>query len=249
MLYQLASGDHEVTHWLSCDWDDHGPPTVFFPGWVRIVRNPRPDTLGEVWNAPFREMGEWDACTIIADDVYPIRPGWDRGIAALAAKYEASSWQEANDPNNPGHTIMTRRFIEALGGEPYTRWFPFWFDDPWLNEVHTFAFGSGIPIATDMQLRAREHGVCQGMRDLPFWVDFWIASRRLRIDQAKRLGKAYDAPVIDPEGPLRVFHELDRQWPDRIGQIEQACGADIGEPSPRYLRAKARAQEWMRQIS
>ncbi len=246
MLYQLASGEHEIEHWLSIDDGDNSLDFNLMPAFVRVVRNPRPDTLGEVWNAPFREMKGWDVCTIIADDVYPIRPGWDRGVVALAQRHEASAWQEINDPNGPGHTILTRRFIEALGGEPYTRWFPYWFDDPWLNEVHTFAFGRGIPIATDMQLAAREHGVCQGMRDLRFWVGFWIATRRLRIEQGQRLALSYGRSIVDPTQALRVFEGLDQQWEPRIPAIEVACQADQGNPTARYLRAQSRAEEWMR---
>ncbi len=247
MLYQLASGENQITHFLSRDDDDEPIlPAHLLPPFVYVVTNPRPDTLGEVWNAPFREMGDnWDICTIIADDVYPVTPHWDRGVVAMAAKSPVSAWQENNDPYNAGHTIMTRAFIKAMGGEPYTRWFPFWFDDPWLNEVFTFASGKGIPIVTDMKLHAREHGVCQGMRDLSFWIDFWIKSRSQRIEQGQRLATALGGAPIDPAPAIRVFEELDRQWPERIPRIEQACGADRGAPPARYLRAKARAQAWL----
>jgi hypothetical protein len=247
MLWQLASGEHEITHWLSLDYDDDMLMGLLpVPEFVETVWNPRPDSLGEVWNAPFRKMDRgWDVCTLIADDVYPITPHWDKAIAAISAEHEVSAWRENNDPTGPGHTIMTRKFVEALGGEPYTRWFPFWFDDPWLNEVHSFAFGRQIPIVTDLQLYARDHGVCQGMRDLTFWVDFWIATRCLRIEQGHRLAAVYGIEWLDSTPVIRFFEGLDQQWAERIPRIERACGADDGEPSARYLRAKAKAQAWL----
>jgi hypothetical protein len=190
-------------------------------------------------------MDEYDVCTLIGDDVMPLQPKWDEGIAWLAGKYEVSAWRETIYPDAATYPIMTKRFVDALDGKPYTAWFPYWFDDPWLNEVVTFAFGIGIPIVSDLQLYSREHGQTQGMRDLGFWVDFFINTRDMRILWGHELARVYGKPKIDPASAIAFFEEMDKMWPDRIPHIERTHNANRGEPSARYLRAKEKAERWM----
>ena len=245
-LDRTRSGEHEIGHFISCDEDDLPPPEGLLPSFAFIVRNPRADSLGEAWNAPYKVMGdEWDASTFIADDVLPMTPNWDKGIAWLVDRYEVSSWTESSNPTNPGYPIMTKRFVKNMGGAPFTDWFPFWWDDPWLNEVVTFAFGRGMPIVTDMKLHQREHGITQGMRDLAFWGEFYMKMRPYRIEQGHKLAEAYGKPLLDPAGAVAMFDEMDSLWPGRIAAIERENQADRGEPTPRYLRAKGRAEQWI----
>lgn len=249
VLERTTSGEHQITHFLSCDTDDESRRQFLrplIPRFVQLVEMPRADSLGEAWNAPLTNIGpNWDICTFIGDDVMPLTPGWDKGIAWLVGKHEVAAWCEDTDPNSPTYPIMTRRFVEAMDGKPYTDWFPFWFDDPWLNEVVTFATGRGIPIVTDLRLYAKSHGITQGMRDLAFWVEFFIAMRPRRIKQGHALAGRMGWTEPDPASPLELFTTLDGMWPGRIPLIEKACNANQGEPSERYLRAKARAQAWM----
>lgn len=246
VIAKTMSGEHDVVHCLSCDDDDVPLPLELFPSIAKEIRKPRADSLGEAWNAPIGRLSNWDICTFIGDDVLPMTPGWDKGIVAICARHEVAAWTETNYPHAATYPIMTKRFCDAMAGEPYTGWFPFWFDDPWLNEVVTFAFGRGIPIVTDLNLYSREHGITNGMRDLAFWVDFFIAARQARIARGRLLAAAYGKQAPDPASALALFESTDAMWPDRIPRIEKANGVDNSRPmTARYQRAKARAQEWM----
>ncbi len=245
VLERLASGQHDIVHYITCDDDEPPLPMDLFPSIARQVRGPRPDSIGEVWNAPFKVMDDYDVCTFVGDDVMPLQPKWDDGIAWLASKHEVSAWRETIYPDAATYPIMTKRFVDALNGEPYVSWFPYWFVDPWLNEVVTFAFGKGIPIVTDLQLYSREHGQTMGMRDLAFWVNFFIKERPSRVLEGRELAKAYGLPIRDPRSAIAFFEETDKMWPERIPYIERTHNANRGEPSARYLRAKEKAERWM----
>lgn len=246
-LKSLSSGEHEIIYNVRVDLDDRQALDAL--SWYRSIGNDvamtlgaRPITLGQAWNESVPE-GEWDALGIICDDVIPLMPHWDRAIHQLIVDrgFHGFAWMEANDPTNVTYPILSRRYYEAQG-RIFPTWFPFWFADTWLSQVYELAKGEPFTLVKDMQLGG-VRGHTAGMRDLGFWVDFWRATRPLRVQEAQIVRDKMGWPEIDIIPILTKFTRLDWQW--NVAAIEEARGANQGDAPERYLIAKERALRWL----
>lgn len=247
---------HEVRYFIRLDDDDFASPHAirFLPEGTKPIFGPRTATLGQSWNDALDESmkWDWDAVTFFPDDVIPLTPHWDECFRILIEdqKIPGCCWTDASDPQQPSYFILTRKYLEALGGRTSTEFFPFWFDDTWVSEVHKLAFGTKIPIVSDMFIGGF-NGATTSMWDLKFWTEFWIATRVLRIAQAQKLRQAFNAPEPDMQPIMSLLHELDKAWDlpvggyaTRIERIEAERG-EKGPRTPRYLEAKERAEDWL----
>jgi hypothetical protein len=196
---------------------------------------------------------DWDAITFFPDDVIPLAVGWDESIRLLSEqqKIEACCWKDVLDPGQPSYFILTRKYLLGLGGYTSTAWFPFWFDDTWVSEVHRLAFGNSLPIVEDMCIGGLNNRTTS-MWDMDFWARFWVETRVLRMEQAKKLREAYGQPEPMLEFVLKSMEQHDKTWWEpiqdcatRVEFIERNRG-EKGERTERYLAAKAKAEAWLK---
>jgi len=250
-LHALAADAAEVTYYIRSDEDDpatrNALSTCFSDGRldIRQVVRPRPVALGAAWNETIAVMDDWDALFQMTDDAVPVSMGWDRAIAELIGEggLPGFSWTEVNDPDHRTFPVVARPWAEALG-RVTPEWFPFWFIDTWLAEVHHLAFGEPMPVVRSLLLGGKR-GKTGRMRELGFWFDFFAATRVLRVEEAKLVAAEFGRDFPDPAPALEMMAAGDAAQKERVPLYEKAFGAEEGEASPRYDIAKTRALRWL----
>jgi hypothetical protein len=237
-LRALESGNHQVDYYVACDSDD--PLTVEAAARIgaKVHVGPRPLTLGEAWNsaaAASARITDWDAFCMMADDVNPTAREWDITVAKAMKLYEVCSWAERGDPYNPTLPVISRAYYEKVGNVS-PEWFPAWWNDTWVAEVQMLAHGF-CPIIPDLSWFG-ERGKTKGLRDVAFWARFFAETRDIRCREAEKLsGKVH-------EHVLKAREEHDAWFLSMAPHFE--CTFGTGEPpDERYLRAKARAADFM----
>lgn len=247
-FHALASGDIPVSYVICCDDDDTTleaslPLLADLP--VIVSRNPRPDALGEAWNkgalAAIAAGFEWTHALLTGDDTVPLALHWDRVMASEAHR-PAFAWQELNDPLNVTYPVISRAWFRAVDHQPAPAWFPYWFNDTWLNEVHMLAFGAPMPVLPALPMGGRR-GTTREMREPGFWFGVFAATRAERVLQAEQLAWAHgqEHAAIAESHPF--FAAWDAEQRSRVPFYIQAFGADQVPPTPRYQRLRAAAQE------
>lgn len=242
-LHATASGDVPINYVLCCDDDD---PTIdqsvalleHLP--ITISRNPRPDALGGAWNLGARAAGEWDMALLTGDDTVPACWHWDRHMSARD-DLPAFAWQELNDPTNVTYPVVSRRWFDAVGGKMVPAWFPYWFNDTWLAEVHMMAFGQPLPIASELPMAGRR-GTTREMRELAFWFSVFTATRGMRENDAHMVAAAFRRPEPVRGQHAAFFAAWDAEQMSRVPLYNKAFAADTVPPTPRYLRLRAKAE-------
>lgn len=251
-LDALASGKHEITYVPLIDADDELTRLQvddwmvqgMLPHNTHIRCAPRAGTISARVNAAMREFPADTYCPL-PDDGHPMTQHWDEYFAGLHAQaVPAFAWVEKNDPGNPTFIALSHRWVEAIGG--FSEYFPFWFADTWIAEVHALAFAKGIGIIQQLQMGGKR-GVTQGMRDLGFWFEFFDRTRTERIAQAERLAKAHGFTVDVRKERAEILASLEESSRNQLARVpiyEKSFHADQGEPSAQYLEVKRIAEAW-----
>lgn len=230
-LRTLQSGANEVT--LVAIVDEPTPELSLCPYAVERVGKTKTVLAARV-NEVFRDFpADWYAQ--VNDDTLPLTQDWDKWFGV---PLPAFCWQEAKDPANVTYLALSDKWFQAAGF--YAEWFPFWFADTWIAEVHRLAFGQGLPQLAGLRLGG-QRGKTRGLRDLDFWFRFFAATRPERVEQARRVAEAFDFKMPDPARTVALLEVADAEQLGRVTQYEQQFMAQ-GEPSALYLQAKARAQ-------
>lgn len=247
-LNALASGSHQIEYVLRLDSDDNLSivATEFLPRdvAVKVVVGPRPESIGKAINDVVPDSN-WNVVTSLMDDGIPITRNWDHGMEmVLDREILACMWNEVNHPAVI-HPILTRKYYEAIGRRIFPEWFPFWFADTWVGEVHELVYGRPLPTIVDMKIDGKL-GRTARMRDLSFWVNFFIETRILRLKEAEAARGNLGLPEPDLDPILNRMSEVDLLWPRLIPKIEAERQVVFGgEPSPYYVEAKHRAERWL----
>jgi len=248
-LDTLSTGQNPISYIVRYDADDQASLPAFdiLRGSgvdIAFVPGDRPATHGEAWNQALRAAGDFDAGCVISDDVIPLCPRWDEGVRIFVGErgYHAFAWKDLNYPNLVTHPIFSRAWAEAAG-VIFPEFFPFWFSDTWMAQVYELALGQPMPIAGEMMLGGKAGGRTGNLRDFRFWVDFWIATRVLRLEEAETIRARLGWAKVDVAPILAKFARLDEQWD--VAAIERVRG-DPSPPNARYLLAKERAERWLR---
>jgi hypothetical protein len=150
---------------------------------------PRTPGLGEthqaMWNASGRAS---EVYMISSDDAKFETPEWDNIIRAKMAEYpDGVVLAFAHDPNTADqatYPILGYGWLNALGYF-FPGYFPYWFDDKWVDEIGRMAgryFKLPIVIGP-----IRGRGRTQRMRGMAFWVRFFQLTLRERMDAATKL--------------------------------------------------------------
>ena len=252
-LRTLESGAHDVRYVVLYDDDDLATDRLMYTfaqlhgDRIAGIYGPRPVTLGDALNkcADFRGWN-WDAFVHLVDDCVPLCVGWDVAVENELKVDPLVAWKSHEDPTNPGLITFSRRWYDAAG-ETEPCWFPFWFGDTWVAEVHRFVTGRRLRISDVLVTSDGGHrGKTTGMRDLAFWFDFFRQTRPERLVQAGRIAQKLEGTVLDTDTALEEMRAWDEWQLGRIGLYERVFGNEGTEPSPRYLVARARAEDHLR---
>ena len=251
----LASGEHEVIYAVIVDDDDHATlneaerwaAAGLLPKGLRLFVEHRNAGLHKRFNEAMLAYPA-DIYSQATDDLYPLTYHWDNMLVKAAEQSPAFSWVECSDPNNHTCFAVTHQWLEAVG-RFYPEWFPFWFADTWIAEVYSLAFNSPPVSVRQLQMGGKRGGTT-GMHNLQFWVEFFIATRKIRVEEAVRLVAALDIKLENQQDYSSLHNrlkEIDAWQLSHVEEYEKKFNANQGEPSARYRAAYERAQQWMKE--
>lgn len=240
----LASGKHEIEYIVGCDNDDFKTHSVLHQyGGLRLSIGNRPRGVGAVWNRCASEVNADFYCPF-PDDVFVSCPDWDDLIASFNAPILA--WHDLTNEGQCTLPIVSRGWLD-LAGKLYDARFPYWFYDTCVDEVHSFVTGQRIPIPEELTFVSKK-GLTQNLRELPFWWDFYVATRAERLRLAAGI-RAKLGIQLAPDLIKRAVEMWERR--DRIGrataqQIEDGLSAEGRKPpSEQYLKARSDAAAYL----
>lgn len=218
----------------------------------------RPKSLGAELNR-FCHNVKADFYHVINDDVIPLTPNWDepqvkrRDGMLEKGKTPAfvGCWLLPEIPGGgmctPDYPIVTRQWLDAApGGDIFTNYFPFWFDDRWLQEVSMLIHGKTVqplPIA----LSARKN-LTQRMRDVTFWFNFYLSLQDERIAQAQEIADKIGVKVDirkDRVGMIEFMRNMHTRDRDKFDETHGRF-KDKSDPDPFYLESKKEAEHILR---
>lgn len=247
----LASGEHEITWVLGIDLDDdysHLEKRETFGDLsanVFLAAGERERSLGMIFNRCAKVAPEdTDIYCQFVDDGVISSVDWDKimvdNLNQLPLELGVISWQATDNPRNMGNPCFTRQWYERAGF--YTEHFPFWWDDTWLSEKWSFVTGQFVPIIPELKIVCRK-SVTRRMRDLRFWVEFFAATRRDRLEEARVIREGLSLPLSGNVGWLiEQWQARDRQMLINVPGLEATLGvAGDNDASPLYLEARSRA--------
>ena len=247
-LQATASGDHAIHYAVSFCRDDLATEAAACSvPFVSTFQRPIDCTPGAAFNDAVRKMPLADIYTGFADDVFPLTWGWDDYLhQALHHPMVAFCWQEATDPLNTSYGAVAGRALRALG-KPCPEYFPYWFNDLWLAEIHHMAFGFRPSLVDGLKLGGKR-GTTQGFRDFPFWCQVFTHTRGERIRLAVKLAAEYGATPPDLREALDVCRSFDADFLTKNERFSRRF-ADLGEPEAYYVKAKARAEGMLEKLT
>lgn len=250
----LASGTNDITYRVIVDEDDELTVKAAKQIPLKIVLHegsrdiPMAARINEA-----AMMSTADLVSGAADDTFPLTQHWDGVMqTGFDQGFHAFSWQEANDPENQTLIVLSRKWLDCIG-RFLPEYFPFWFGDTWIAEVHELAFAKPLPIVSDLQWGGRR-GKTRGMRELKFWFEFFAATRIERLAEAQRVHGAFSGYIgadakwntVEAQASLTQMRERDAYQLSRVPHYEQLFGANEGEPTPFYTAMRGLAGEWLK---
>ncbi len=254
--YFLSSGMNEIRYFVSWDADDiaTGEAIKRLEGYgmkIESIAGKRPVTLGELSNNMARHvverMPDVDAFCGLTDRVIPLTQYWDEFLAqGLSSKDDGIFWW--NMPGENGGVQLTMPIITAkwykAAGSIFTEYFPFWFDDTWLRELDTLVHGLShrvIPITVGGPRKEPT----KRLRDLRFWMDFFIAKFPERVAHAEQIAKNLGINRVHDEKVIQEFNNRNKEWDQKWQSWEIIFGGNNKNtlPDETYLIAKKRAEE------
>lgn len=251
-LDALATGQNQITYVLIIDADDEATRQCVKQWFDMELLPPNVHTVigqrDKILNARMNEIvGTFpaDIYCVLPDDGFPLTQGWDAMFAGLS-ELPAFAWQEKNDPGNATFIAISERWRQATG-RMFPEYFPFWFADTWIMEVHLLAFAKPIGVVQQLQMGGKR-GQTQGMRDLPFWFDFFAKTRTERIKEAVAVAKEFGFTLDverDRQDQLKALLEADEYQKQRAPVYAQARGDGADPETDLYREAKARAEAWL----
>lgn len=244
-MRDFASGKHEISWNVVCNEDD-ADTLARMPSWVTCWSGsamvPYMQRCNEAACA-----GEFDWLMAWTDDVYSLSCWWDEYIAHQdPVKTPLVGWRSLDESDAFSAPVMTPRFMRALG-KPFTAWFPFWFADTWVEEVHRMAFGAPVPLVEGLETFGPKRGKTRVMRDLGFWAGFFAATRPERLQQAGRVMAEYGLVRSIPREQMDQFAEYDRWLAAQVVELEAAFKPQDEAMPPHYPVMRAAAEQHLLQ--
>lgn len=250
-MHFLESGKHEVRYVVGADEDDAETQEACkalrsrLPLGLRTDK--RPVSLGGLINQ-LALCEPADVYTAVNDDIVCLTPNWDEEIANAVEKLpHGVFWWTDKSGNGALFPIVTEKWRAAAGGI-FSEWFPFWYDDLCLLELWMMATDEAVQ-QLEIFLCDKPRTVTHRMRELKFWQQIYIASRVLRVKQARQIAERLGLPSPQCTEHVAVLMnaQLRRVEPGWIQQIEDNQG-DKNPPDENYFIAKARAEKMLAEV-
>lgn len=217
----------------------------------KVITGPRHQTLGALFNTLAAEAkGSW--LMAMGDDYVMETEGWPKILLNCGKQMPHNvGVMFARDPLHPNFPTIfcIHRNTYSKVGYFAAPFFPYWFVDTWWDEIAEL---TGIKLEMPIDVSCPDgRGETQGLRDFPFWLQVFNSARPMRVKDAMAMLKVafpggndpYAAQVIQTL-PQRQAHCASKVA--HLGTLDfQAtiAGKVQGEPSERYISAKAKGQE------
>lgn len=215
---------------------------------IAVLRapGPRAPSLGAAWNraAAVASGMAAEVFVTVTDRTLCRTPHWDEEVVrTLYAKPDQVAWWDTPDPLTLA--IVPAGWYEAAGSL-FSEYFPFWFDDTWLRELSAMVHGLPHNILghCGALLVRGKSGRTRRMRDLRFWMDFFILKRPERMAHAGEIREKLGLPAPDLRLVEMWMHENDALWAANWFRWEQAL-RDDAPMDESYMAALRHAQESM----
>ena len=196
-LRENTARKEQVQLWIYIDDDDAVTraavenKTLPDPGFpVHWHIGPRTNELGKtldtLWHASPKTA---EVYVTAVDDIRFSTPGWDEIVRSAYAEYPDGVL--LGFPHDPGNSLAVTypifgwRWLETLNCL-YIGYFPFWYDDRWVEEIARMA-GRLRKLDITFSPQGNEKGLTKRMRNLPFWARFMQLTLPDRIELATRL--------------------------------------------------------------
>ncbi|MEE3715925.1 tetratricopeptide repeat protein [Tumidithrix elongata RA019] len=210
---------------------------------IHYVFAPRTYAQGQMYNI-LRER-----CTtnpgiymFVADKVLFVTPDWDVVVRETFDRYpDRILYAYINlDPSNPniGYYGCVSAEWANITGRLHTEFFPFWYDDTWINEV---AIMGQSHTKLDIQLEYQgSFGVNKRLRNLHFWFRFYKNTAEERMQEAelildtvfaenpKALAESKELMITSAEMQMQLWNTLTDESLSLIEQtVQQASLNEI----------------------
>ena len=200
--------------------------------------------LGEIHNR-MTAAADPDAVFLLwSDRIVPCLEHWDHALAMAAMQFaNRVLWMDSIHLVGAGQFALPPQWRKAMPCPPCPGYFPFWFEDTWVEEVDHYVHG--MPrIASYAKCAGPRTAKTTRMRELPFWIEFYQFCLPMRLEEAKRI--AENLGVI-PQDNKELVNHFSNRMADMLARkdvLTEMFGGG-GEPDESYLRAKAHAEAIM----
>jgi hypothetical protein len=262
-LEQTIARKKQVAVWLYIDEDDRLTRDAIaagqFEGFsfgIHWVIGERAAGLGEIHNLT------WRACTsgsgifmLHADDTLFVTPGWDDIIRAAFNKYPdriLAAHPHDPDLHEPTFQMILSAEWLAATGRFSTAYFPFWFDDIWLDQIGQI-IGRRAQLPIKLGLIGGK-GKTPRMRNVAFWTGFFNHTLDERVHAAKALqekiqpasGAERDQIEHRSRAVIHQFHQENLNFSDLYGVFREERHSNLSYEQrqafdERYFSLEARA--------
>jgi hypothetical protein len=219
-LAEMTEEKSLVDVWVYVDYDDRQTEEYISDGvWqgygidMMWYRGRRTQSQGEMNNTLWRHCTSHAGIYMTGTDDYLfVTKGWDQKVREAFSRFPdriALAFPEDPTalPNMVTFPILSAEWINSFG-RVLTNYFPFWFDDTWLDQVAQM-IGRKVKLDVHMEPQGGK-GKTPRMRNLLFWRNFFdFCTMEDRIDEADLLlRKIYQAGSIAYEESLAQAGKL-----------------------------------------
>jgi len=211
-IEQTTAQKQKVAVWLYIDHDDQPTLDAIRSGrfsqytfGIHGVVGDRTASLGELHNITWQQCTSGSGIFMLhADDTTFVTHGWDDIIRQAFNQYpDRILVAHPHDPelHEPTFQMILSAEWMSVTGCFSTAYFPFWFDDVWLDQIGQI-LGRRAQLPIKLGLIGGK-GKTMRMRNMAFWTSFYNHTLEERVQTAAKLRK-----VIYPQpGPERDRNE------------------------------------------
>ena len=252
-LLDNAAKPDRVRIFVGLDDDDPSlNQTEDMPNCDRVIRPPQNTVARMIDDLSYKAEQFCDATLRMDDDFICETRGWDDNCECMTG---LGFWLP-DDPTHPGHfmsfsgmSTQMAGWLRERQGFVHAPWFPFWFTDTWLNGLGDMASAKAV---LDMKISQPEgRGMTHGLRDLPFWTEFFEGFRQYRAHIAMHLIEdLYPDGILKRTALMKVQERFQIaallmqriKAPEFIAKTASRAEAFEGTSAFRYRMAKTQAE-------
>ena len=231
-IEQTAAQKQKVAAWLYIDHDDQVTLDAIQSGQfnkytfgIHWMLGEKTASLGELQNASCEQCTSGSGIFMLhADDTTFLTPGWDdiirRGFDTVPDRIMVAYPHDPELHEPTFQMVLSAEWIAATGRFS-TAYFPYWFDDIWLDQIgQMLGRRQRLPIKLGL---IGGKGKTNRMRNVAFWTAFYNHTLDERIATAAKL-----RDIIFPNpGPEKLQNEAAAQAVIQQFRAEQTNFSDL----------------------